>query len=450
MTAEQYIALGYQKILTFERPGGGFDWWGTDSPLVWLTAYGVQQLTATAKVHSIDTGVVDRACQFLCKNQSEEGTWDVAGKTHGERISYLPNAKLALTAYVAWSLAEAQREPAAVEKALSYLRKNRHQARGDCYILSIMANAFAFGKSDDPLLADILNELHSLKKESQNLVWWEYSGQTATCASGSSADIETTAMVLYAMIQARYSATVMRNAFQYLIAKRAPGGTWGSTQSTILSLKALVASAQIKKQDKPVTVDILFNERQAGQWFIDESNSDVMQVLDLGSQTQIGSNTIKLKMNVPSTMLYQIVGRYYEPWKATSAQERPIDINIEYDRKLLSKKDTIMATATMRYNGNKPTFMVILDLGIPPGFQVDESDFIELLGEKKINRYSLTSRQITLYLAEVKPNQVFQCTYQLKAKYPLRIKTPKSVAYEYYSPNIRAESQPMEIVVQKD
>ena len=28
MKAEQYLNVGYQKLLTFERPGGGFDWVG--------------------------------------------------------------------------------------------------------------------------------------------------------------------------------------------------------------------------------------------------------------------------------------------------------------------------------------------------------------------------------------------------------------------------------------
>ena len=28
MRAEQYLNVGYQRLLTFERPGGGFDYWG--------------------------------------------------------------------------------------------------------------------------------------------------------------------------------------------------------------------------------------------------------------------------------------------------------------------------------------------------------------------------------------------------------------------------------------
>jgi hypothetical protein len=36
----------------------------------------------------------------------------------------------------------------------------------------------------------------------------------------------------------------------------------------------------------------------------------------------------------------------------------------------------------------------------------------------------------------------------LKPKYPLRAKTPATVAYEYYTPANRATAQPVELVVE--
>jgi hypothetical protein len=58
--AEQFLSVGYQKLLTFERPGGGFDWWGSGPPLVWLSAYGLQELTDMARVHPVDRAVIER------------------------------------------------------------------------------------------------------------------------------------------------------------------------------------------------------------------------------------------------------------------------------------------------------------------------------------------------------------------------------------------------------
>ncbi len=46
--SEHFLNVGYQKLLTFERPGGGFDWWGNGEPLVWLSAYGLYEFSDMA------------------------------------------------------------------------------------------------------------------------------------------------------------------------------------------------------------------------------------------------------------------------------------------------------------------------------------------------------------------------------------------------------------------
>src|SRR5438876_2166248 len=81
MTAENYLNVGYQKLLTFERPGGGFDWWGNGEPLVWLSAYGLQEFNDMARVYPIDRGVITRTQAWLMKQQETDGTWSTIGDT---------------------------------------------------------------------------------------------------------------------------------------------------------------------------------------------------------------------------------------------------------------------------------------------------------------------------------------------------------------------------------
>src|SRR5437868_8797763 len=87
LKAEQFLSIGYQKLLTFERPGGGFDWWGSGEPLVWLSAYGLQEFNDMSKVYPIDKGVMDRTQKWLLKQRdAKDGTWSKIGATHGEAI----------------------------------------------------------------------------------------------------------------------------------------------------------------------------------------------------------------------------------------------------------------------------------------------------------------------------------------------------------------------------
>ena len=50
-TASNYIQLGYQRLLSFEVGGGGFDWFGRGPANVVLTAYGLMEFADMAKVY---------------------------------------------------------------------------------------------------------------------------------------------------------------------------------------------------------------------------------------------------------------------------------------------------------------------------------------------------------------------------------------------------------------
>src|SRR5438270_14096893 len=75
MKAEQYLNIGYQKLLTFERPGGGFDWWGSGEPLVWLSTYDIQEFNDMAKVYLIDKGVITHNLRWLFNEQASDRAW---------------------------------------------------------------------------------------------------------------------------------------------------------------------------------------------------------------------------------------------------------------------------------------------------------------------------------------------------------------------------------------
>src|SRR5262249_47099365 len=151
--------------LTFERPGGGFDWWGRGEPLVWLSAYGLQEFNDMAKVYPVDRGVIDRTQQWLLKQQAADGTWSKTGGTHGEAIERMGDPKLLLTSYVAWSLLDSGLRLPQLEKAIAYIRGHVKDAGDNTYVLALAANALAaWDPKDDSTLA-ALQRLEKLKQE---------------------------------------------------------------------------------------------------------------------------------------------------------------------------------------------------------------------------------------------------------------------------------------------
>jgi len=196
---------------------------------------------------------------------------------------------------------------------------------------------------------------------------------------------------------------------------------------------------------------VKFNGKDICKLRVDENNSDVLQLVDVSDLTHEGDNTISLKFEGKGALLYQVVGRYYVPYpkKVLLVQEEPMTINVEYDRTQLAADDIINVTANVTNNRRGKAKMVIVDLGLPPGFTLIPDNLNSLVEEKVIEKYSTTGRQIIVYLREVAHKRPVEIKYQLLAKYPLKAKTPKSVVYEYYNPDIKAEAKPIQLVVSK-
>src|SRR5579859_45010 len=56
--AQQYVALGYQRLLSFEISGGGFDWFGHPPANRTLTAYGLMEFADMAEVTDVDRRLI--------------------------------------------------------------------------------------------------------------------------------------------------------------------------------------------------------------------------------------------------------------------------------------------------------------------------------------------------------------------------------------------------------
>lgn len=451
MKAESHLNVGYQRLLTFERPGGGFDWWGREAPLVWLSAYGLQEFSDMARVYPIDRGIIDRTQAFLLKNMDKDGTWANIGATHGETIASMGNPKLLLTSYVTWSLLESGLDKKQIKKAIDFIRGNLKEANDNAYILALAANALAAYDAKDDSTLEALQQLDKLRKDlpEWKAISFPAKGTSLTYARGDSVTVETTALAALAMLKTGQFTNSINQALTYLVKVKTGEGHWGSTQATILALKALVGGLGGAQHRGVTPFVIKVNGTETARGSVNEDNSDLLQAFDLKG-IKPGPNQVEIEVQGETALLYQIVGRHFEPWKESPKAAKPVfDVQVTYDRTKLSTNDLLRAKATLKYQGEIPTSMVMLDLGIAPGFTVDAGDFAEMVDKKQIKKFSVTQRQVILYLGDIRPGETLTFEYTLKPKYPIRAQTPPSVAYEYYTPANRAVSRPVELTVEE-
>ncbi|MCJ8330905.1 MAG: hypothetical protein MJH11_13090 [Lentisphaeria bacterium] len=444
--ALKYINTGYQRLLTFEVPGGGFDWYGKAPAKTTLTAYGLMQFSDMSKVHNVDPKIITRARKWLFSQQKSDGTW----KPTRSPSHQIGKSILKTTAYITWSLGEAGIEKGKLYKSLHYInRQSRNET--DAYTLALCANALlANGRMNDA--AKLLKKLDKIKSSNGKLVWWSSRGQGVTYSRGDTLSIETTALIAYAMLKSTVDTSNAFKALSWLITQKDSHGTWRSTQATIHAFRALLAAdgvhGTVPDDLNPFKIIISANNKFVKRIQISNDNKDVYWLISLREQMKLGKNKISLQTTAKGALTYQIVGKHYLPYADRIRRtDKLLDMKLSYRSRELNKDELLDCHVRLQYNGPGIANMTLVDLGIPPGFEVQREAFERMRSRRLIEKYSIRGNHIIIYLRKIQKGRPLNFTYQMKAKFPLKAKTPVSVAYQYYEPSIRSETSPVTLVV---
>ena len=453
--ALEYIALGYQRLVSFEVPGGGFEWFGSPPAHLVLTAYGLNEFADMSRVFPVDTELIARTQSWLLAQQNGDGSFNIddAGIAEGATNAYA-GQRLRTTAYVTWALLNSGLAGEEVERAIGYI-KSSVTTDMDSYTLAICANALITYERRDPTGKKLLEELDDRKVEGPTgFHWTSGDAQTLYGSTGGQSDFETTALVAIGMLTSGSYPTSASAALDFLVSGRDAWGTWGSTQSTILTMTALLMSSGASDGDVDLTVDVFVNGEKVGTQAFDPSNYDVMRQIDVTSHVRPGDNAVRLEPHGDGAISYQLVARSHVPYSTSDLQDlqKPLEIDVAYDRLQLTTEDRLTTTVTVTYNGRPGAVglrssMVLVDLGVPPGFKVSSEDLIEAQRAGTIRKFSVAPRQVVLYLDELEREQSVEVTYSMRAKYPIKAQIPASQVYEYYNPEIRDETAPVQLEV---
>ena len=450
--AEGFIANGYQRLLTFEVPGGGFSWFGQAPANKILTAYGLMEFSDMSKVHDIDPKVIQRTQQWLAAQQQGDGSWKPDTNFINEGATNRYNSDVVrITAYIAWSLENTGYKGAAVEKAKQFMQ-GRMNEKVDSYTQAVLANFAADYARDRELTNRTMQLLLDSRTEKGEQAWWT-AEETGVYARGASASVETTALAVQALLKWGGASGTAHKALAYIAAKKDASGTWGTTQATIMALRALLLSTDKGAADVRGAVEIALNGKPVQHLTLTPDNNDLLHQF-VFKQIDAKANNVDIRFAGKGGLAYQVVGRYFMPWSEKPANE-PLSINVAYDRTRLEQDDIATAAATVKNNLNKVANMVMVDLGIPPGFDLlteDLQEFQEKSAHRKggrLEKFNLTATQAILYFDSIGAGDTIKLQFRLRAKYPIRARTFQSRAYEYYDPEVNSVARPVQLEVRK-
>lgn len=494
--AQGFIAQGFQRFLTFEIQNGGFSYYSAPPMSPYLSAYGLMIMYDTNKVYQIDSAVMERTKNAIMAGRRSDGSWptniQIPLESSGPRIpGFRPDRQfgmiqrviaqsvpspqdLTTTAYITWALAEAGLTQAELSPSITYLKGKRSEMK-DPYTMALCASAFLVFDPRDTDAIEILNKLSASKVTENNVTYWK-DGKSLYC-TGTPAAIETTALVASALMEANMSPEIVSRSLSYITQAKSRNGLWHSTQATALALRALLASQDYSgSSDVDLSGDITINGARIDSFKVDKKNNELFQSFDLKKYAVNGKNSVALDVKGSGISAWQLSGTYFLPWsKSEEKASEDLAIKVLYDKHEVKTQDFVRCTVEVKNLRPSAASNVMVEVGLPPGFDVEMSDVGALVGGNvtaipdyfkasstasgsasyrlipsggaTLAKFEMTKGKLILYLNTMPNKGIFTGSFRLCAKYPAKVKTPASVTYLYYNPEVNDWARPVDLKV---
>ena len=407
-----------------------------------------------SKVYDVDPKVIQRTQQWLAAQQQADGSWkpDTSFINEGATNRYNSDV-LRITAYIAWSLENTGYQGPAVETRAPIRRAaderqdgHLHARRGRQFRRRLRAKT-----ASSPTAPCDSCSTRAPRRTNRP------GGPPKRPASTAAAPAPAWRPPAWPRRRCSSGAALRpphRKALTYIASKKDASGTWGTTQATIMALRAVLLSTEKGAADVRGTVEITLNGKSVETLTLTADNNDLLHQFALKNVDSKGANAVELRFTGKGSLAYQVVGRHFVPWDEKPANE-PLSITVNYDRTRLAQDDIATATATVKNNLTKVANMVMVDLGIPPGFDLLSED-LQAFQEKtagrkggRLEKFSLTATQAILYFDSIGAGDTITLPFRLRAKYPIRARTFQSRVYEYYDPDVNSSARPIQLEVRK-
>lgn len=459
--AKELLDRGYAKLVGYECPDTplklkqGFEWFGNpDMAHEALTAYGLLQFKDMAKVHQVDPKLIQRTQAFLMSRRDGKGGF----KRNAQALDTFGAApKHTTDAYITWALIESDLEDKekldlkteiAALKAQA-LTKDSVEAK-DSYFLALVASIL-FSRDDRETAVKLMQELQARQTKEGNV-----SGAAASITSsrGRDLDIEATAIAVLGWIRTKdvSLAAGTKKATKWITQQRGGGGGFGSTQSTIMSLKALIAEARANAhpaESGELALSIA-GKRIGTKKYTDKDIETITLEID-NPETLFapGSNHEVLVENTGKTPYPFTLSATYTALTPVSGDKCEIQLATKLSTNSAKEGDTVPMSVRVQNLKDIGQGMTVAIIGLPAGMKVptDMKQLTDLREKKSISYFEIRGRELILYWRNMAPKQEVNLSIDLVCDHPGEYRGPASRAYLYYSADHKRWIEPMTIKI---
>ena len=209
-----------------------------------------------------------------------------------------------------------------------------------------------------------------------------------------------------------------RERFEWIVESN-KSGRFGSTQSTILALRAIVAYDAAHARPKAPGSDRSDGRRQEC-WRTARFHGEHQGALvlpEFAGELGPGKHTVALRMEDGSSMPFSISVKYYSTLPDSSEQTQ-IGIHVALKDRQIQEGGVTEAIVSIANKSDQAIPTPVAIVGIPGGLEVRHDQLKELVKSGKIDAYEVIGREVVLYWRYLKANDKFDLPLSLVAAVP--------------------------------
>jgi hypothetical protein len=432
----ELLDKGYSRLTGFECKAKGYEWFGEDPGHETLTAYGLMEFTDMSAVRQVDAEMLARTRDWLLKTRDGKG-----GFTRGRRALHTwVEDRDCSNAYILWCLLECGQKDLAPE--VQSLKEAALKSNNS-YVLALAANVMALAGERDAAKSLMDKLLTKQTKEG-----WIDGATTSIVGSGGEAlQIETTALTILAWLRDPAYAGAVETSMRWL-AEACKAGRFGSTQSTVLALRAVVAYDKARAVPKaPGSVTIIVDGHPMGLPIaFDAQSQGPIQLPDFAEMLSPGAHTIELKMDKGSAMPFALSATYNSV-RPPSADQCKVAVAVALKDTQVQEGAVTEANVTITNRADEAIPTPVAIIGIPGGLEVRHDQLKELVKSGRIAAYEVIGRDVVLYWRDMQAKQKVELPLSLTAAVPGRYTAPASRAYLYYTDEFKDWAKGLEVEI---
>ncbi|RAW00932.1 TonB-dependent receptor plug domain-containing protein [Pseudochryseolinea flava] len=422
--AIKYIGDGYKRLTSFEVAGGGFEWFGSPPAHEGLTAYGLMEFHEMKKVFpDVDDDLILRTKKWLLDRRKGDGTFK---QSEGKYDEFGDGVEVITNAYICFALSETGVNDIAAEysRSLSECVKSK-----DLYRMALMANtAYNLGKKEDyQMLTDYYSNAVATGFDKMNVT------RSVVRGYGESLKIETVALWSIALMKSiRSNMNLINSSARYLLEHR-EYGMFGSTQGTILSLKALTAYAQYTRTLRSDGDFIVTVNNSIDRKHYTSNTRERITMQDFSRNLRSGSNTVEIafeKTKEPLPYALDVVWNSKTPASSTDCK---VKLSTILSKKSLNRNETVRLMCELANITNEGLPMTVALVAIPAGLSAQPWQLKELQEKGLFDFYEVIGNKLAFYYRGLTPRAKIDINLDLKAEVPGTYESSASCAYLYYA-----------------